>query len=340
MSLPITPLQLPEALKSIAKANLVPFIHGSPGTSKSDCVEQFAATHSLKLYDDLVLSTSDPTDIAGFPVNRGARMDFVPLSTVPLAGDDLGKHNGACLFLDEFNSAPLSVQAAAYRLILNRKIGKHHLHPLTVIICAGNKQTDKAITNQLSTAMQSRLVHLELEMDTPSWLAWANRNGIDQRIISFIKFRPNLLEKFDPNHNGHTFLCGRTLEFASKHMVNVPGPMTDLDLAIIAGCISEGPAVELKVYCDIYKQLPTIKEILANPESVTIKDEPSIQYAFTTLISHNATSSNLNQLMKFVVRLPIDFQVVCLRELIAKTPAFLDHPAIETWIGDHSEQLF
>lgn len=107
------------AITDSIKAKLVPMVMGSPGCGKSMIVQQIAKDYGLKVID-LRLSQCDPTDLMGFPsigthsVPSKARAGYVPMETFPIEGDEIPKgYNGWLLFLDEFNSAPLAVQAAA-----------------------------------------------------------------------------------------------------------------------------------------------------------------------------------------------------------------------------------
>ena len=50
------------------------------------------------------------------------------------------------------------------------------------MVAAGNLSTDKAIVNKLSSALQSRLIHLFIEPDIDQWMNWAYKNEIDYRI--------------------------------------------------------------------------------------------------------------------------------------------------------------
>ncbi len=289
------------------------------------------------------LAQSDPTDLNGFPTLQqdGKRMDYAPPMTFPLHDmDNIPKgYDGWLLFLDEINAAPPSIQAAAYKLVLDRQIGAHNLHKNVAIVCAGNKATDKAIVNRLSTAMQSRMVHLNLSVDTESWLTWANVNNIDHRIISFIKYRPELLHKFNPSHADDTFASPRTWEFVSK-IINKTEAFTFIDHAVLVGTVGEGPATEFKAFCAVYKDLPTIEEMLESPGTVTIPNEPGHQYAMTTLISHNANDATIKALMQITKKLPIEFQVVVLKDIYAITPELKNNKLIQDWIANNSDKLF
>lgn len=128
----------------------------------------------------------------------------------PIEGDPIPHgYSGWLLFLDEATSAPPAIQAAAYKLILDRMVGSHHLHKNVAIVCAGNLETDNAIVQPMSTALQSRLVHMELVIDHQEWIDWAVQNDIDHRITSFIGFKPSALFTFTPDHTDKTYACPR-----------------------------------------------------------------------------------------------------------------------------------
>lgn len=262
------------------------------------------------------------------------------MNTFPIEGDQLPEDcNGWLLFLDEFNSADRAVQKAAYKLILDRMVGEHKLHDQVAIICAGNLETDNAIVEEMSTALQSRLVHIELTVDPDIWTDWAAENGIDHRIISFIKFKPGNLYSFKPNHTDRTYASPRTWEFANR-IIEEMGTDDPLIQTVLSGTISESVAREFIGFTKIYTKLPTINEIVKSGKTLKVPDEPSILYALTGSISHYAKSSNIKELMEFVNRLPMEFQVVCLRQIVRRDPALLKSDAITSWITTNSTELF
>lgn len=111
----ITSSQAPHLLFSILKAGLVPMLEGSPGVGKSDIIKRVAEQNKLKVID-LRLAQCDPCDLNGFPtVNKETgTASYVPMDTFPIESTPIPKgYKGWLLFLDECNSAPRAVQAAA-----------------------------------------------------------------------------------------------------------------------------------------------------------------------------------------------------------------------------------
>ncbi|MGH1461264.1 MAG: AAA family ATPase [Neptuniibacter sp.] len=327
--------QIPVALQ----AKLVPMIHGSPGIGKSDIIKQIASEYNLQIIDKR-LSQCDPTDLMGFPTvcKETGKAFYAPMNTFPLETDELpsGK-DGWLLFLDEINSAPKAVQAAAYKLTLDRQVGEHTLHEKVLVACAGNKDTDNAIVHEMSTALQSRLVHFELDIDPKAWLAWASDNGIDYRITSYINFKPDSLYTFKPDHSDKTFACPRTWEFASK-LINGHTDIKDR-LALLAGTISEGVAREFIQYVDIFTQIPTISQIVNNPEKLPVPEEPGTLYAICGSIGNHAKKDNIDPLMKFINRMPVEFQVITLKDTMKRNPTLVQEQAVMDWVAKSASEL-
>ncbi len=312
---------------------------GFKPTHNSSLAQQIAEKFKLELID-IRLSQCDPTDLAGFPNIKDDIASYIPMEMWPLESTEIpkGKH-GFLLLLDEFNSASLTVQAASYKVVLDRMVGMHKLHPKTAIICAGNLSTDAAIVNRLSTAMQSRLVHLQIEPNTEIWLDWASKNNLDFRVTSYIHHRPEQLHRFDPNHNDTTFGCPRTWHYLSKLITNNSGNLKKL-LPVLAGTVGEGAAREFITYSDLCVKLPSLHDILANPTTIHINKEPSMLYAVSHMLASYGSEDNLKKLMSYIHRLPMEFGTITLQNLLRRRPELIDHQSVLDWIEVKGNDLF
>lgn len=107
------PSSLKRAIERAFAAGLVPFVRSSPGLGKSAIIRQIAQEHNLKVLD-LRLGQCDMTDLLGFPNIENGRSVYHPPKDIPIEGDEIPHgYNGWLLFLDEMNTAPKAVQAAA-----------------------------------------------------------------------------------------------------------------------------------------------------------------------------------------------------------------------------------
>lgn len=340
------------------KVYLVPELVSSPGIGKSALAYQIAKKHNLCVID-IRLSQADPADLNGFPFILSqdqiiadrveaapVKASYVPMEVFPVVGDRLpinpetGKeYSGWLLLMDEFNSAPLSVQAAAYKIVLDRQVGMHKLHPKCWVMAAGNLATDRAIVMQQGTAMQSRLIHYVIRASLPAFMKWADRTPhMDHRIKSFLNFKPELLHKFDPDHSDLTFPCPRTWEFLSKQIID----LEDVDLSylpLLSGTIGEGAARELSGYLQVFGKIPSFEEIVKNPQAVKFENTPSLQYALSGLVSSKMNADNARPVVDFLTRMGIDFQVMALRSAIVRDRALKNDRAVQSWLKVNMKEL-
>lgn len=334
-----------EAIVRAVKAGQVPYVQASPGVGKSQIVAKVAKTFNLKMVD-FRLAAADPTDLQGFPSKTDAqRMGYLPPEDFPLVGDKLPDgFDGWCLFFDELPQAFPSIQNASYKIFLDRMIGQKHLHPNTIIIAAGNLDTDKAHTHKLSTALQSRIIPLTMVVSTEDWMKWAAENGIDYRIRAFLKWKPDLLHNFakiqEAKADTSSFACPRTWEFASKLIATSPNELDPIDTALVVGAVGNGAAMEYSGFSALFEKLVDYAAILAKPLEVEIPTEPSVLHALAGLVSHPQHLDTLPRIMPFIGRMPVEFQVFALRDAIKLKPALLNNPALDDWKQKYIDRLY
>lgn len=324
--------QLASMLEQCLEANLVPMIHGSPGIGKSAVTGGVGNKHNLHLIDHR-LSTAAPEDQTGLPYFSDGKARFAPFADLfPLRDTPIpeGK-DGWMLFLDEINSAPKSVMASAYKLILDRMTGQHKLHDRCAIVAAGNLATDRAITNHIGTALQSRMVHLELRVDHQIWMEdVALVQNYDERIIGFLNAFKERLMDFRPDHNEFTFCCPRTWEFMNRLITDIDGkprPVLDSNAALYSGTITSGVAVEFISYCKNMDKLINIDTVLADPKNAPVPHEAATKWATTTHLLSRVTNDTLGKVLDYISRFDSSFRIMFIRSLIIRNPKVVEHPA-------------
>ncbi|SUA63396.1 Uncharacterised protein [Oligella urethralis] len=325
--------QASQLIETAISAKIVPLLKGSPGIGKSAIIHQIAKNHNLKVID-VRLSQADPTDLLGFPqINKdGTKAGYVPMETFPLEGDPIPDgYSGWLLFFDELTSAVPAIQASAYKIILDRQVGIHNLHPYVAIVAAGNLETDNAIVETMSTALQSRMIHFELRVDNKQWFDWAEKNHIDSRILAYLSYKPEMLYKFDPDHTDQTFPCPRTWEFTNRMLGKLNTLDESLLLPALAGTIGQGTAREFVGFTKIYQSLPKLETILANPDTTPIPDEISSKFALSGSIADLATKDNIDKLFTYLLRLPSEFQVLAFRIIYRRDSSIIPDKYLIEW---------
>jgi hypothetical protein len=255
---------------------------GPPGVGKSQLIAQIARGHGVPLID-VRLSQMEPTDLRGIPFRDGERVEW----SVPALLPDAARHGPAgILFLDEITSAPPTVTAAAYQLILDRRLGEYRAPDGWAIFAAGNRYGDRGVTYVMPTPLANRFTHFEIEPHLDDWVAWAHAAGIDARVIAFLRFRPDLLFDFDPARNPVAFPSPRSWEYAHRALAKFDGT-PELLLDALQACVGPAAGVEFKAFVDNMDELPDV-DAIARGESDQVPRGTDLQYGVAAALVRRA----------------------------------------------------
>ena len=175
-----------------------------------------------------------------------------------------------------------SVSAAAYQLILDRRLGDYRVPDGWAIFAAGNRQGDRGVTYTMPAPLANRFSHFEVDLNLDDWVAWAYKHNIDERIIGFLRFRPEQLFNFDPAHNPVAFPTPRSWEFAHRALQKF-GESPSLLLGTLQACVGPAAGIELKAFVDSLDQMPDLDAILRG-EDIKAPKEVDLQYAVASAL--------------------------------------------------------
>jgi hypothetical protein len=270
---------LNEEVLSTLKGHHTPvMLWGPPGVGKSQIILQIGERHDLPVID-IRLSQMEPSDLRGIPFKLNGKVEWAVPSMLP----DAEIHGPAgILFLDEINSATPSVSAAAYQLILDRRLGNYQVPTGWAIFAAGNRQGDRGVTYAMPAPLANRFSHYQIDLNLDDWVAWAYRHAIDERIIGFLRFRPELLFDFDPAHNPVAFPSPRSWEYAHRALqkfIDYP----DLLLGSLQACVGQAAGIECHAFIESLDQMPDLDKIISGEDSKA-PDEIALQYAVASAL--------------------------------------------------------
>jgi len=297
-------------------------LHGSMGLGKSSIVRQVGEELGYRIID-LRLSGLESSDVQGIPYVYEGEMMFSTPSWWPKDGEKV------ILFLDEITNCSVSVQHAAYRLILDRSIqnGKV-LGDEVAIIAAGNLKSDRTGAKELLPAANNRFaMHLFIDSKraAKSFLDWSMSNGIDKDIVAFLSWKEECV--FIPPESGEpAFPTPRSWESASKLKKNHNGDDADLSIKI-ASSVGSAAAVELMSFIEYNQFLPNWKEMKEN-EAYSYdmpKNDTAMMYALSVAMAFetiNAIDESdvdyINKLATMVGSLDDEIKTVFFRTLKRK----------------------
>jgi len=236
----VNPSELYRHIQYAIDTKRAPFIWGDPGIGKSAIIQYVARKFGYH-FEDVRLSQIDSVDLRGLPTKSYDRFDDEEVSVEnPERGpivewampDFLSRARKAKLqdkkptlfFFDEFNSAMKNTLAAAYQLVLDRRIGCFDLGEYDVVIAAGNFETNGGVTTMMPTPLANRFVHYNLKVSTNDWLDFAHASKIHPYVIAFIERNKKKLHTFNDDLIGEdekAFGTPRSWHFGSDLLYRI-----------------------------------------------------------------------------------------------------------------------
>jgi hypothetical protein len=286
----LSPSKSKNALRVAMKKKRPIFLWGPPGIGKSDIVGQITNSFTNSHLIDIRLSLWEPTDIKGIPYfdsNSGTMVWGAP-SELPTE-EFAAQFDHITLFLDEMNSAAPSVQAAAYQLILNRKVGTYKLPDNVTIIAAGNREADKGVTYRMPAPLANRFIHIEMGVAFDDWFNWAVDNKINTDVVGYLQFAKQDLYDFDPKSSSRSFATPRSWSFVSELLDDELDAGTTTDL--VAGAVGEGLAVKFMAHRKVASSMPNPTDILTGKVKELKTDEISAKYSLTVSLCYELKES-------------------------------------------------
>lgn len=286
----LTPSQTTRALEHAIQKQRPVFMSGPPGVGKSDIVHQIGEKMNAHVID-VRLSLWDPTDIKGIPYFDPTQNRMVWGAPAELPDEEMSeKYESIILFLDEMNSAPPAVQAAAYQLVLNRKVGTYQLPDNVYIVAAGNRDSDKGVTFRMPAPLANRFIHIEMKHDFDDWFKWAVDNKIHKDVVGYLTFSKKDLYDFDPKTSSRSFATPRSWSFVSELLEDDLDEETATNL--ISGTVGEGLAVKFIAHRKVSADMPNPQDILEGKVNEMKNHEVSAMYSLTIAMCYELKEDN------------------------------------------------
>ena len=231
----MNPKQIGTSLRTLIPLKQPVFIWGAPGVGKSQVVAPGGrrARPGSHRYPDRAAGPGRPARAA---VRHGGCRPLVPrrLSCRPKARE-------SCSWTNSTPRLPWS-RPPATNWCLTAGWGSIPCPTAGPWWRRGNRETDRAVTHRMPSALANRFVHLDFSVDAAAWLEWAESAGIGEEILAFIRFRPKLLHDFDPKKDVKAFPSPRSWEFAARILASAPDP--EVELSLLKGTVGPGAAAE------------------------------------------------------------------------------------------------
>ena len=123
-------------------------------------------------------------------------------------------------------------------------------------------------------------MHLDLEPDLDDWCRWAVKAQVRPEIIAFLRFKPDLLHTADATSDANAWPTPRSWEMASHVLCGIArrqktqflSGASEFEAQLLDGTVGPAAASELVAFIRLFRQLPSIDEILLNPDDGAASD--------------------------------------------------------------------
>jgi len=234
------------------------------------------------------------------------------------------------LLFDDRNQVNEDIQKVLANLIQERTLHGHSLPKGWMVVSTGNRVKDKTGSRRVLSHLRNRETVIEFEPSLQGWTEWAVANGVSETTVGFINFRPELLNKYDPDKD-----INPTPRAWVEGVDNLLGSVSREHWRdIVLGSVGEGAADEYMGWIQIAEQMidlnVLIEDIMRDPASAYLPSDSLMSYAIVSGLAFRANKDNLKQLITYVERISMEFVILLIMiarnadPLIIKNKAYID----------------
>lgn len=302
---------------------------GASGIGKSAVIKQITEKKKIG-FIDLRLLLFTETDLKGipFPNKEENRTCWLPNDILPNEERD-GKRG--ILLIEELTSAPKRVQAAAYQLIQDRKLGEYVLPDEWFIVALGNREDDNGVFVQMPSPLANRFEIHTVGYDLDIWKKnFAYKVDINPLVISYLNFKPSALHNFIPDSNTMIFASPRTWHAVSD-ILNTNNLDMDSDILRykIEGNVGEIECNSFLQFCKLKDELASVDDIISGVDIEIPTEHDRIYLLIGSVISKLSKIRDLNRddisddfinkltnAINFFLKLKPEFTILALKDLV------------------------
>lgn len=324
-------------------------VRGEPGIGKSAMLKTLAQKYPdhTPVYVDM--TQMDIGDIQIPYINQNTQtVDYFPNA---MFQTNLSGNKPVIVMLDEFGKANRAVQNVCLPIMLERRVGKFHLHPESIVFATSNLTTDNVGDNIQSHA-NNRLGHLVVRKpNADEWVHWGIENGVHETILVAVRENPHWMLSYtdngqkdneyiyQPKRPVNAFITPRSLEAASHSMHNRDKLGDEQALfADLAGTIGPRAAADMRAQVDLLDQLPPLASIIADPKGALLPRNMPAMTLLTFSLLARTQKDNFTPILTYVDRMPTELQclfVVQLIKVASKVQYCATNQKFTEWVGKY-----
>jgi hypothetical protein len=301
---------------------------GQPGIGKTALCRQVSDDLGCNLLVE-VATTADPCDARGLPALVEGRADYQPYG---LMRQLIEAQSQTICLIDDLGHAAKEVQKAYMHLVLARRAGSYEISPHVRFIAATNDIGQQTGVTGIISPLQNRFFHIRVVPHAETWCEWAQRNQLAPEVISFVRATPVLFDSWKAPVGIEATCTPRSLHMLSDFLNSGAGGAD-----IYQGCIGREVGLQFAGYLRLYRELENIENIIKDPSRASVPKGLDRRYAICAALA--CQTSHWNKIVIYLGRLPMEMQVLCVSDAIARTPELKGNESIRAWMQRNKEML-
>lgn len=308
-------------------------------------ISVFSESPLMPRHDNIIVYEPDASSPLGYKV--------WPLGTWP-ADRPVPRVGGS--FLDEFGQGEDEVKKPAAEYLLKGEIGTNVLPPGWRVVAASNRMSDRSgVMRPLMHVINRRAEYFI----TGSFDIWnedyVNKLAPEKRphflTVSFAQQQPHIVFKDQVPPDGKAFATPRSLIAADRALRAIRNeqqaarnaiPVDDLSREVAAGWLGEADASQYFVHCKYAEQIPTVEQVIDDPEKARLPSGLDAQMVCAYMLSHAASPKNAKAFVRYTMRLNIEMQALMFRNVTQQAHtanAVLNTPEFSAWVVKNKDLL-
>ena len=306
-------------------------IEGPPGGGKTSIVQQVAKDLGIEyIHKHMPTMLVEDFGIL-YPDGEGKKLSYRLPEWFPT-----NPETKAILCFDDRNQASADLQKVLANIQQARELHGHQLPEGVMVVSTGNRQSDRAGANRVLSHLRDRETTLELDTMLDDWCRWAIDNDVQPSVVSFLRFRANLLHDFDPQRDHNP--TPRSWVEGVSNILNVVA--AEAEYECFKGAVGEGPAAEFVGFRKIERSLPDVDLLLLHPDRGDVPTDPATLYALSGSIAHRADEKNFSRVLEYCARMPQEFSVLTVSYATRRDKKLSTHKAFIAWAVANQDVLF
>lgn len=276
-------------------------------------------------------------------VKTGQEVFEVPGGVIPARG---------VLVLDEYGQADQDQHKSTATLIDERRLGEYRLPPGWMVVCTSNRMEDRSAVQRQLAFITTRLIKINMAYDPEQHAAWLQTHGISPALAGFVMSHPGVVQVDQVPKEDGPYGTARGFERVCR-ILDRRGGIEHLsyndklppDLPeIISGTVGPACATRLTAHIKYCKNMPSMEAIIDNPDTTPIPERADVIWATVQMMIHGAEECGndlhaVDSIMRYVLRLPINFQIGTVRQLGQASAEFINTTHYQNWARENHDVL-